>query len=60
MDQVEQAKAYAQDFIKTNPDLANEVNELFTLMCEEIQDGESPDNELELFISSCDELLEFE
>ena len=55
-----EAASYGLEFIAKNPGLVNEVNELYVLMLDEIEQGGSPDGEFESFKESVEQLLEEE
>ena len=57
MDAINQAREFAKDFIGKHPQHKEEVIDLLQLMSDEIEGGESADNELNLFEGSCDDLL---
>jgi hypothetical protein len=40
-----------------HPELKDEISMYYYLAMQEIDDGESPDNEYDLFVSSVDELI---
>ena len=54
---VQRATEFAQEFVKTNPEMGLEVMDLYMLMMDEIDEGGSPSNEADHFISACDDLL---
>tara|TARA_R110000751_G_C13760050_1_gene479166 strand:+ start:1633 stop:1812 length:180 start_codon:yes stop_codon:yes gene_type:complete len=54
---MEKALNFAKDFIKYHPEHTEEIKNLYCLMMSEIEQGESENNEKELFISSCKQLL---
>jgi len=56
MSQIIKARNYANDLILKNHNLASNINEAFDLMMNEIEDGESEDNEVEHFYSRIQEL----
>lgn len=58
MKQIKKAKEEANKFIIKYPQYAPEVKDLLSLMIDEIEGGESADNELNLFLQSLDQLLE--
>ena len=58
MEQIKKAKEEANKFIIKYPQYASEVKDLLSLMIDEIKEGESADNELNLFLQSLDQLLE--
>ena len=45
------------DFIQKYPQHRKEVIELFGLMLDEIDSGESVENEVSLFMSACEDIL---
>ena len=51
------AKNYALEFIEKNPEHKDEVNDLFQLMRDNIEEGDSVEKEIDDFISACDDLL---
>jgi len=55
-----EAQEFAKEFLGKNPELKDEVNDMFQLMQDEIEAGESEQNELDLFIGACKDLLEDE
>lgn len=55
---IENAKKFRQEFIAEHPQLKDDVNDLFQLMLDEIEEGASVDNEVILFIGSCGDLLD--
>lgn len=48
---------FCNEFINKHPEHKQEVLDLYDLMHDEINSGESVDNEIELFINSCNDLL---
>lgn len=54
---IQTAKKFRQDFIAKHPQFKDEVNDLFQLMLDEIEEGASEQNEIRLFIGSCEDLL---
>ena len=54
---LEQAKEFKNDFIKNHPEHEFSVNDFYQLMLDEIEAGESLENEVSLFIKSCNDLL---
>lgn len=48
---------FKKDFINKHPQLRDEVNDLFQLCLDEIEEGGSQDHEIYLFIGSCEDLL---
>jgi hypothetical protein len=57
MEQIKQAQAFAKEFIGKHPQHKEEVEDFLQLMIDEIEQGESPDNELRLFEGACEDLL---
>jgi hypothetical protein len=53
----ERALIYRREFLIERPDLQEQVDDLLQLMFDEIEQGGSTDHEIDLFISSCDDLL---
>ena len=51
------AQSFALDFIKKHSELEEQVESYFDLMSDNIDEGESPQNELQLFINACNDLL---
>jgi hypothetical protein len=51
------AKSFKKEFITEHPQHEEEVNDLYELMLSEIEEGGSETNEVELFISACNDLL---
>jgi hypothetical protein len=51
------ARHYLALFKVANPELASDAQDFYNLMVDEINAGESPDNEAELFYNSLSELL---
>lgn len=58
MEQIKEANKLANEFISNHPFQKEIVEELLQLMKDEIEAGESPNNEFSLFISSLQELEE--
>ena len=54
------AASWSLEFLVENPEHTDRVNELYSLMISEIEEGGSPENEFELFIESVEQLLEKE
>lgn len=54
---IQQANKFRLSAIEKKPEKEKEINELYQLMKDEIEDGGSPSNEVELFINSVNELL---
>ncbi len=58
MSNFQQAINYKKEFLSNNPQHKEEVEDLFQLMLDECEDEcTSVQNEMELFIGSCDDLL---
>lgn len=51
------ARNFKKEFIINHPQHEEQVNDSFQLMLDEIEEGESEMNEVNHFISSCDDLL---
>jgi len=58
MDTTEEAQEFAKKFLGKNPELKDEVEDMFQLMQNEIEEGGSEQHELDLFIGACNDLLE--
>lgn len=58
MREITQAREYLQKFIKKHPELKEDATGLYDLMVSNIEDGDSPTQELDLFINDIDQLLE--
>lgn len=58
MREITQAREYLQKFIKKHPELKEEAMDLYDLMVSNIEDGDSPTNELGLFFNDIDQLLQ--
>jgi hypothetical protein len=56
----QQARNHKVMFIEQHDNLKDEVEELYVLFLDNIEEGDSPQNELDLFINSCNQLLEDE
>lgn len=54
---VQYAIQFKKEFIASHPLLKEEVNDYFQLMCDEIEEGGSTSNEVQIFISACNDLL---
>ena len=54
---IQRAKDFANDFLKKHPEHKEEVLDYFDLMKDEIEAGESQENEINLFIGACEDLL---
>ena len=52
------AISFKKDFIVKHPKMKDDVEDFFQLMLDEIECGESPDNEYELFVNACEDLLD--
>ena len=52
-----QAIEFKVNFIKEHPELKDNVEDLFQLMLDEIEEGGSISHEIELFYASCKDLL---
>jgi len=57
MEQIRIAKEFSKDFLEKHHEHKEEVDDMFQLMVDEIEQGESPQNELELFCGACEDLL---
>ena len=57
MNDISRAITFRTEFLAKNPSLKEEVNDLFQLMRDEIEEGGSVDHEINLFIGSCEDLL---
>lgn len=53
-----EASEFGLEFIAKNPTYAADVNDLYKLMVTEIEEGGSPNGELESFKQSVEQLLE--
>ena len=58
MREITQAREYLQKFIKKHPELKEEAMDLYDLMVSNIEDGDSPTHELDLFFNDIDQLLQ--
>lgn len=58
MEQIRKAIEEANKFIIKYPQYTSEVKDLLFLMINAIEEGESANNELNLFLQSLDQLLE--
>jgi hypothetical protein len=56
----QQARNHRVMFMQQHPELSEDVQDLYILFLDNIEEGESPQNELNLFINSCNQLLEDE
>ena len=57
MNDISRAITFRTEFLAKYPSLKDEVNDLFQLMRDEIEEGGSVDHEINLFIGSCEDLL---
>lgn len=57
MGQLSRAVEFGNKFIKDHPEHSEEVRDLFQLMKDEIEEGGSVENEINLFIGACEDLL---
>jgi hypothetical protein len=57
MGQLSRAVEFGNEFMKKHPEHKTEVKDLFQLMKDEIDEGGSVENEINLFIGSCEDLL---
>lgn len=57
MSTINNATIYRLQFIKAHPQLKPEVDSYFELMLDEIEEGNSIANEVQHFISACEDLL---
>ena len=57
---LDKAIKFAKDFINNHPIVTEQVEDYLDLMLENIAEGDSPQNELDLFINACNQLLEDE
>ena len=57
---MKRAKSFKDNFIKNHPEHKERVEDYYQLMIDEIEEGESKKNEIDLFISSCNDLLDIE
>lgn len=51
------AKNFAYEFMDKHPEFKAEVIDYFELMKNEVEEGNSVENEIDLFIGSCKDLL---
>ena len=49
---------FKNEFVKNNPQHKAEVEDFFQLMQDEIEEGGSTEHEIDLFIGSCEQLLD--
>jgi hypothetical protein len=57
MSEIEKAREFAKDFVNKHPILVEEVYNYLDLMLENIEEGDSSQNELQLFMGACEDLL---
>ncbi len=57
MDTIDEAVKFAKDFMKKHPLLKKQTKDYLDLMLDNIGEGESPQNELQLFMGACEDLL---
>jgi hypothetical protein len=57
MGQLSRAVEFGNKFMKDHPEHSGDVRELFQLMKNEIEEGESVENEIDHFIRACEDLL---
>lgn len=60
MSQLKEAATWGLSFIADHPEHAKEVNDLYVLMKSEIEEGGSVENEIAIFKSAVEDLLEDE
>jgi len=48
---------FRKEFVALHPQHQSDANDLYDLMNDEIESGESPENERYIFIASCNDLL---
>jgi hypothetical protein len=51
------ARQFGREFLAKHPQFKDEVNDLYRLMLDEIEEGGSENHEVGLFIGSCEDLL---
>jgi hypothetical protein len=54
---IQRAIDFAKEFTDKHPEHIDEVRDMFDLMKDEIEAGESQENEINLFIGACEDLL---
>ena len=54
---LKRAVDFGNEFMKKHPQFREEVKDLFQLMKDEIEEGGSTEHEINLFIGSCEDLL---
>jgi hypothetical protein len=52
-----QVKEFKNKFIKDHPEFIEDVQSLYQLMLDEIEEGGSKENEIYLFMQSCEDLI---
>ena len=57
-EELARAKVFLREFIDKNPQQREEALDLYQLCVDEIDEGGSPQHEVELFQNSCEQLLE--
>jgi hypothetical protein len=57
MEEIDKAIKFAKDFVNNHPILTEQVHDYLDLMLENIAEGDSPQNELQLFMGACEDLL---
>ena len=55
---IQQADKFLLNFITKNPEFKDEAQDYYALMMDEVEAGESPDNEFNSFQLACEDLLE--
>jgi hypothetical protein len=60
MTAIKRAKQYASEFIVKHKEHEAEVKDLLQLMIDEIESGESAENEYNHFVTGCEDLLNAE
>ena len=48
---------FKNEFIKQHPEHKSDVEDFYQFMIDEIEDGGSPEHEIESFITACNDLL---
>jgi len=59
MSDIKRVRGFKQEFIKNKPEIKEQVEELFQLMLDEIEEGNSVENECNMFIIACEQILEY-
>ena len=54
---IKRAVDFGNEFMKNHPQFKPEVRDYFQLMKDEIEEGGSTENEIDLFIGACNDLL---